>query len=226
VTVDRPGDRQDERDQELTDAEAREAPAERGEPAGEADQMSAPEDDRPAATATAERDRVEERDVAAEQRAEERDATAEQATGSLLPPPPSGATQDREDAAAAAGTRAGGRPPTSDEVPYEMLSADELSGYRERWDALQAGFVDDPKAAAQQADALVGELLRRFTERHESLRGELGQPGEGADTEAMRLALRRYRVFFLALVRGDDAAAGSPSTGTRSPAGRVPGRPP
>jgi hypothetical protein len=33
-----------------------------------------------------------------------------------------------------------------------------------RWDAIQTGFVDEPRAAVEQADALVGEMLKRLTD--------------------------------------------------------------
>jgi hypothetical protein len=85
---------------------------------------------------------------------------------------------------------------------FELFSISAVEGYRKRWDALQAGFVDDPPAAAQQAESLVSELMQRMTDRHATLRKGLGDgAGEVPDTESMRLTLRRYRAFFNSLVR-------------------------
>lgn len=94
--------------------------------------------------------------------------------------------------------------PRSDivEEPFELFSISDVEGYRRRWDALQAGFVDDPPAAAQQAESLVSELMQRMSDRHATLRKGLGGgPGDVPDTESMRLTLRRYRAFFNSLVR-------------------------
>jgi hypothetical protein len=111
--------------------------------------------------------------------------------------------EDRE-AAARADSRAEGRPDPTGERPYEVLADDETLRFRERWDEIQAGFVDDPAAAARLADALVGEVLGRLGERHRALREELGRrPDGGGDTEAMRLVLRRYRVFLMRLVAAE-----------------------
>ena len=95
----------------------------------------------------------------------------------------------------------GGPRSDTDEL-FELFSISAVEGYRKRWDALQAGFVDDPPAAAQQAESLVSELMQRMTDRHATLRKGLGEgAGEVPDTESMRLTLRRYRAFFNSLVR-------------------------
>jgi len=104
------------------------------------------------------------------------------------------------------GSRAAAAPsgPRSDivEEPFELFSISDVEGYRRRWDVLQAGFVDDPPAAAQQAEMLVSALMQRITDRHATLRkGRGGGPGETPDTESLRLTLRRYRTFFNSLVR-------------------------
>jgi hypothetical protein len=61
--------------------------------------------------------------------------------------------------------------------------------------------VDDPQAATEQADALVGEVMDQLLRlRQEYLMQLRGAVGDGADTEAMRIALRRYRAFFNVLL--------------------------
>ncbi|MFI9551996.1 hypothetical protein [Nonomuraea endophytica] len=60
----------------------------------------------------------------------------------------------------------------------------------DRWRDVQAGFVDDPRAAVERADDLLEELLRDVTR-------QAGEMREGwksqQDTEQLRLALREYR---------------------------------
>jgi hypothetical protein len=108
--------------------------------------------------------------------------------------------EDRDAAAAADGRPAPPHSANGEERPFELFEGSDMDTYRHRWDALQASFVDDPRAAAEQADALVGELVERVTQRHRQLHDEVGDTADGGDTEAMRLALRRYRVFYQALV--------------------------
>jgi hypothetical protein len=85
---------------------------------------------------------------------------------------------------------------------FELFGGGDAEGFRQRWESLQAGFVDDPRGSTEQADALVGEVVERVSRRHRELRDELGRRSdEGGDTEAMRLALRQYRELFAILVR-------------------------
>jgi hypothetical protein len=85
---------------------------------------------------------------------------------------------------------------------FELYNGSDMEGYRRRWDTLQAGFVDNPADAAQQADALIGELVDRISQHRRQLHDELGGRDDraGGDTESLRLAIRRYRAFFYALV--------------------------
>jgi hypothetical protein len=62
-------------------------------------------------------------------------------------------------------------------------------------DRAVGGFVDDPKGAVREADAVLDEAARLLARRREELRrGWDGSgAGSGADTEQLRLALTRYR---------------------------------
>ena len=40
----------------------------------------------------------------------------------------------------------------------------DAEGYRTRWSAIQTGFVDEPRRAVEEADALVAEVIRRLAE--------------------------------------------------------------
>ena len=64
--------------------------------------------------------------------------------------------------------------------------------------ALTGTFVDEPRQAVAQADALVGESLEEL-EQHfrDQRRGiEHGLDHDETSTEDLRLARRRYRSFF------------------------------
>ncbi|HEX7888666.1 MAG TPA: hypothetical protein VF522_04835 [Ramlibacter sp.] len=75
--------------------------------------------------------------------------------------------------------------------------------FRRRWDAIQIGFVDDPRAAVQNADELVAQVLRSLAESFSQQRSEIESgigSGDQANTENMRIALQRYRSFFQRLL--------------------------
>ena len=87
----------------------------------------------------------------------------------------------------------------AEDRPVSLFQADEGRGFRTRWDAIQTGFVDQPRAAVEQADALVGEMLKRLTDGFGAERGKLESQwseGQNVSTEDLRVALRRYRSFF------------------------------
>lgn len=85
-----------------------------------------------------------------------------------------------------------------------LLGPGEVEGLRTRWMTLQATFVDDPRTAVQQADQLVAEVMQTlaqmFNASKQDLEGQWQREGR-ADTEDLRQALRRYRVFFDQLLR-------------------------
>ena len=91
------------------------------------------------------------------------------------------------------------QPEVSDDRPMPMFAGAESAGYRTQWDAIQTGFVDEPRKAVQEADALVALVIKRlsevFTQERSSLEGQWGK-GDEISTEDLRLALRRYRSFF------------------------------
>jgi hypothetical protein len=88
---------------------------------------------------------------------------------------------------------------TLDSTQTGFLPADRLEDLRRRWSDVQAGFVDDPRSAVQQGSDLVAqivdELTQLFTQERTNLEGQWNR-GEEADTEALRVALQRYRAFF------------------------------
>ena len=80
-----------------------------------------------------------------------------------------------------------------------LFSGNEANELRTQWDAVQVGFVDEPRRAVEQADKLVAGTMKRLAEIFADERGKLeGQweQGQNVSTEDLRLALRRYRSFF------------------------------
>ncbi|KDN18929.1 hypothetical protein [Amycolatopsis rifamycinica] len=79
-----------------------------------------------------------------------------------------------------------------------LIDEEKVTGFRDRWQNVQTGFVDDPKQAVQQADelvaAVISALATTFAEHKSELESQW-QQGEPA-TEELRIALRRYRSFF------------------------------
>jgi hypothetical protein len=72
-----------------------------------------------------------------------------------------------------------------------------------RWEAIQTRFVDDPRSAVEEADALVASTMQQLADGFASAREDLeGQWSRGEDisTEDLRVALQRYRSFFRRLL--------------------------
>ena len=80
-----------------------------------------------------------------------------------------------------------------------LFAGAEASELRERWDSIQTGFVDEPRRAVEQADALVADLMQRlasvFSDERKSLEQQWDR-GDDVSTEDLRVALQRYRSFF------------------------------
>jgi hypothetical protein len=97
-----------------------------------------------------------------------------------------------------------GRPGSeADSTPRQGLLTDN-EGFRERWDGIQTGFVDEPRRAVEQADALVAEVIQHLARSFAEERSSLEKAWAGGDTvstEDLRVSLRRYREFFQVLLR-------------------------
>ena len=80
-----------------------------------------------------------------------------------------------------------------------LFAADEAEGFRGRWTEIQTGFVDEPRRAVEDADALVAEVMQRLAETFSSERATLEKEWDGdgePSTEDLRVGLQRYRSFF------------------------------
>jgi hypothetical protein len=96
-------------------------------------------------------------------------------------------------------TALGGDPGTDGQAHAQLLEDQELQSILAQWKDIQAEFVDEPRKAVQDADALVAELMQRLAQMFASERGQLESRWAGGDnvsTEDLRRGLRRYRSFF------------------------------
>jgi hypothetical protein len=115
--------------------------------------------------------------------------------GTVAPQATTGVAQT----AAGGGTAAAVQTGEIDQAESGFLPDDRMGSLRERWSDVQAGFVDDPRNAVQQAHGLVTELVddlvQTFTRERTTLEQQWSAGGD-ADTEQLRIALQRYRSFF------------------------------
>jgi hypothetical protein len=80
-----------------------------------------------------------------------------------------------------------------------LFPENEATNFRNRWTEIQAAFVDEPRRAVEQGDALVADVIKRlassFADERSKLEGQWGR-GDNVSTEDLRVALQRYRAFF------------------------------
>jgi hypothetical protein len=102
-----------------------------------------------------------------------------------------------------AATRGRDRVQQTDSGLAPLFLGDVADEFRQRWDTIQIGFVDDPRQAVQGADELVAQVMKSlagsFAEQRERIEADIGRGGQ-ADTENLRVALQRYRSFFQRLL--------------------------
>jgi hypothetical protein len=89
---------------------------------------------------------------------------------------------------------------TGVEAEHEPLFPnDQSERFTNRWQEIQTSFVDQPRDAVAEADALVADLMQRlaasFSQERERLEAQWDQ-GDDVSTEDLRVALTRYRSFF------------------------------
>ena len=56
------------------------------------------------------------------------------------------------------------RRPHETDARSRCSPATKPSGFRTRWEAVQTGFVDEPRKAVEEADALVAQVIKRLSE--------------------------------------------------------------
>jgi hypothetical protein len=71
----------------------------------------------------------------------------------------------------------------------------DADGIRNRFLDIQAGFVDEPHQAVEEAGRFVEEVAQQVIDALQAQRGQLQVPAADASTEDLRLAMRSYRQF-------------------------------
>lgn len=93
--------------------------------------------------------------------------------------------------------------PGNSDREVALVEPEDADRLQRRWSDVQAEFVDDPRGAVRDADALVAELMQSlaqgFAQRKESLEDQWSRQ-ESVDTEQLRVALQSYRSFFARLI--------------------------
>jgi hypothetical protein len=111
-----------------------------------------------------------------------------------LPEPPfPGATDMAATDTAAESTLAAGAAPADEGAQGSPLGWLDVAAIRNRFIDIQAGFVDEPRQAVEEAGRFLDDLVQQVADALHQQRGQLAGP-EGS-TEDLRLALRSYRQF-------------------------------
>ena len=98
-----------------------------------------------------------------------------------------------------AASRSASTPVDSSRPDTHFFDEAALRTFRARWDQVQTSFVDEPRHAVKQADALVGTIVERIADQFAEERAKLEQQwdrGQDVSTEEFRQSFRRYRAFF------------------------------
>ena len=110
-----------------------------------------------------------------------------------LPEPPSPAATDTAATDTAAESTLVGAAPAAPAAEGSPLGSLDVAAIRNRFIDIQAGFVDEPRQAVEEAGRFVDDLVQQVADALHQQRGQLAGP-EGS-TEDLRLALRAYRQF-------------------------------
>ena len=94
----------------------------------------------------------------------------------------------------------------ADATPAEepaLFEAGELDKLHARWSDIQTSFVDEPRRAVEQANALVSDVITEiadtFGKQRSRLEAQWDRGGE-VSTEDLRQTFQRYRSFFSRLL--------------------------
>jgi hypothetical protein len=84
-----------------------------------------------------------------------------------------------------------------------LLAKSQSDEFRSRWTTIQSSFVDEPRRAVKDADALILAATKQLSDAFAVQRSRLEKQwsqGEEVSTEDLRLALQQYRTFFSRLL--------------------------
>jgi hypothetical protein len=122
---------------------------------------------------------------AREEQTEARDEAAVDTPAPVAEPPAEAPAAERPAAPAAPDAAA----------PASLVGSLDSAEIRGRFLDIQAGFIDEPRQAVEEAGRFVDDLLRQVAEALQHQRGQLTGATDEASTEDLRLALRAYRQF-------------------------------
>ena len=91
-----------------------------------------------------------------------------------------------------------GTPVPSPEIGMPFLLSQAPADAGQRWQCIQAQFVDDPRKAVRDAHTMAGELMQRISDACASQRSALERQWTEDDepsTEELRICLQQYRSF-------------------------------
>ena len=96
---------------------------------------------------------------------------------------------------ATAGAPAATDAPATAGTSASLVGSLDADGIRNRFLDIQAGFVDEPRQAVEEAGRFVDELLQQVADALREQRAQLAGATDEGSTEDLRLALRAYRQF-------------------------------
>jgi hypothetical protein len=114
---------------------------------------------------------------------------------------PETAAEPRDEVTPEVTPEAAAEPRADDDGP--LLPESQGAELQTRWEAIHVRFVDDPRNAVEEADALVASTMQQLADGFASAREDLERQwsrGEDISTEDLRVALQRYRSFFKRLL--------------------------
>lgn len=75
----------------------------------------------------------------------------------------------------------------------------EMTQYRQRFDEIQAQFIEEPREAVKKAEQLVEEAIDKMTNSMRERIRSMHRDAESGDTERMRLTMKSLRDFIESL---------------------------
>lgn len=97
----------------------------------------------------------------------------------------------------------GAEPALEEEQDRALFPSHQCAALGNEWQAIQASFVDSPRASVEKADALVRKTIDTLASSFADMRDSMNQTWEKdreVSTEELRLAFQNYRSFFQRLL--------------------------
>lgn len=107
---------------------------------------------------------------------------------------------ERRHGGASTGTQNPSAPPATQPTESQRTSRQmdywpEMTQYRQKFDEIQAQFIEEPREAVKNAEQLVEQALEKMTSTMRDRIHGMHRDAENADTEKLRLAMKSLRDF-------------------------------